>query len=177
VSRDAFVSCYRQNVDFVWRLARALGVEATHVDDIVHEAFMVVQRKLSQRDPHESLRPWLAGITRNLVLHHHRSRAREARRLVALAPPLPPREPDEALGLQEAASLMQRFIDGLTPRKREVFVLMEIEGLPAPEVARLLDAKLPTVYSRLHAAREELAAFTEGLRRRDAPIPARSRHA
>lgn len=177
MSRDAFVSCYRQHVDFVWRLARALGVEVIHVDDVVHEAFMVVQRKLGEREPAQAMRPWLAGITRNLVLHHHRSRAREARRLQAVAPPPSPQGPDEALGLQQAAQLLQRFVDGLAPHKREVFVLMEIEGLSAPEVARMLDVKLPTVYSRLHAAREELAVFTAGLRRRDAPVTGRRRHA
>lgn len=172
------MSCYREHVGFVWRLARALGVEATHVDDIVHEAFMVVQRKLGERDPGQAIRPWLAGITRNLVLHHRRRLAREARRLEALAPPPDARGPDEALGLREAAGLLQRFVDGLAPHKREVFVLMEIEGFSAPEVARMLDAKLPTVYSRLHAAREELVAFTTsaGLRH-ETSIPGRRRHA
>lgn len=69
---------------------------------------------------------------------------------------------------------MQAFLDELEPRKREVFVLMQIEGMSAPQVARACGAKVPTVYTRLRAARQELEAFidrawTRDASRRDSP--------
>ncbi len=160
----AFTSLYREHVDFVWRLSRSLGVDAASVDDLVHEVFLVVRRRLADRDPAAPLRAWLAAITRNLVLHHHRGRLREARRIEQVLPPVSPRGPDEVLDLAEAAELMQAFLATLEPGRREVFALIEIEGFSAPEVAELCAVKLPTVYTRLRAARAELAAFAERVR-------------
>lgn len=58
---------------------------------------------------------------------------------------------------------MQRFIDGLEPQKRDAFVLMEIQGMSAPEAAVALQANPATLYTRLRAARRELASFVEAL--------------
>jgi RNA polymerase sigma-70 factor, ECF subfamily len=162
---DRFTNVYREHVEFVWRVARSLGVDAGQLDDVVHEVFLVVRRRLDTRAPTSSVRAWLAGITRNLVMHHRRGRLREARRIAHVTAPPAPRGPDEALEQVEAAALMQTFLDGLDPARREVFALVEIEGLSAPEVASLCDVKLPTVYTRLRAARAELAVFVERLRR------------
>jgi len=167
MSEVAFTSLYREHVDFVWRLARSLGVEAAHVDDLVHEVFLVVRHRLADRDPRAPLRAWLAAITRNLVQHHRRGQLRRARRVEQVTPPSTPRGPDEELDLAEAAELMQAFLATLDPGRREVFALMEIEGFSAPEVAELCGVKLPTVYTRLRAARAELAAFAERLRAGD----------
>ncbi|MBC8073362.1 MAG: sigma-70 family RNA polymerase sigma factor [Deltaproteobacteria bacterium] len=161
---DPFTRVYREHLEFVWRLARSFGVDAAQLDDLVHEVFMVVRRRLDTRAPTGTLRAWLAGITRNLVMHHRRGRLREARRIEQVTAPPSPRGPDEVLEQAEAAALMQRFLDSLDPARREVFALVEIEGLSAPEVAQLCDVKLPTVYTRLRAARAELAAFVERLR-------------
>lgn len=160
----AFTELYRDHVDFVWRLARSLGVDLAQLDDVVHEVFLVARRRFAARDDRASVRAWIAGITRNLALHHHRGRARESRRMQQVAPPATARGPDEQLELDEAAALMQRFLDDLDPDRREVFALIEIEGLSAPEVAALCGVKLPTVYTRLRAARLALAEFTERLR-------------
>ncbi len=54
------------------------------------------------------------------------------------------------------------LLDTLDADKRAVFVLSELRGLTAPEIARITDTNLRTVYSRLRAARER---FSAGLRR------------
>jgi RNA polymerase sigma-70 factor, ECF subfamily len=161
----AFTSVYREHVDFVWRFSRSLGVDASHVDDVVHEVFLVVRRRFDAREPRAPLRRWLAGITRNVAMHFHRGRGREARRVEQAFVPTRPRGPDEELDLAEAATLMQLFLDTLEPGQREVFALMEIEGLSAPEVAQVCNAKVATVYTRLRAARAQLARFVEDLQR------------
>ena len=163
--RDAaFTRLYKEHVDFVWRLARTLGVDRMHVDDTVHEVFLVVRRRISERDDRSTLRAWIAGVTRNVVLHHHRATRREAARREQAIPPSALRGPDDELDLVEAAELMQVFLDSLDDARREVFALIEIEGFSAPEVAELCGVKLPTVYTRLRAARAELADFTARVR-------------
>jgi RNA polymerase sigma-70 factor (ECF subfamily) len=161
----AFTRVYREHVDFVWRLSRSLGVDAGHLDDVVHEVFLVVRRRFDDRERRAPLRRWLAGITRNVVMHFHRGRGREARRVEQAFVPTRPRDPDEELDLAQAAALMQTFLDTLEPAQREVFALMEIEGLSAPEVAHVCSAKVATVYTRLRAARGRFARFVEDVQR------------
>ncbi len=58
---------------------------------------------------------------------------------------------------------MQRALERMSPKKREVIVLAVIEGLPGEEVARVLGVPVATVWTRLHHARRELtdAVFEE----------------
>ena len=72
-------------------------------------------------------------------------------------------EPDERVARGQAAAFVGRFLDALDPDKRAVFVLIDIEGLTAPEVAELLGLKLNTVYSRLRTVRQR---FERALARR-----------
>lgn len=157
---DDFAAVYQAHFDVVWRLARALGVDGGSVDDVVHEVFLVVRRRLCTFDRTRSMRAWLAGITRNTVMHHRRSLARRQRKISLLPEPEPPSSPDEWLDRKHAAAAMQRFLDGLDPAKREVFVLMEIERMTAREVEAIVGVNYRTLYTRLRAAREAFAAFT-----------------
>lgn len=163
----AFTALYRAQVDFVWRVARALGVPDAIVDDVVHDVFFVVRRRLEALEPGRGVRPWLAGITRNVAMQAHRKRAREARRIAALAEPAPPPLPEENLGMGEAAALMQAFVDGLAEDKRMVFVLCEVEGMSVADTARVLECNNNTAHARLRAARIEFDRFVARLRARE----------
>jgi RNA polymerase sigma-70 factor (ECF subfamily) len=69
------------------------------------------------------------------------------------------------LSRAEAAARVLSILAELDEDKRVVFALVELEQLPVPEVARMLDIKLNTAYSRLRLARK---AF-ERLRTKDKP--------
>lgn len=163
----AFTALYRAQVDFVWRVARAMGVPDATVDDVVHDVFFVVRRRIETLEPGRPVRPWLAGITRNVAMQAHRKHAREQRRIAALGEPMPPRLPEEQVVLGEAAQLMQRFVDGLGEDKRLVFLLCEVEGLPVAEVARVLECNGNTAHARLRAARMEFDRFVARIRARE----------
>ena len=177
MSDDRLATLYRGHVRFVWQLCRSLGVDAANVDDVTHDVFLVVRRRVSDRDPSVPLRAWLARVVRNVVLHHHRGAARRDARETTVGQPSalpPPPTPEDELGTREAVALMQRFIDGLNPHKREAFVLMEIQGMSAPEAAVALQANPATLYTRLRAARREFAIFVETLQESESR---RSHHA
>ena len=53
----------------------------------------------------------------------------------------------------EAAAIVESFVATLGADQRAVFVLVEIEGTPMPEVAEALGVNLNTLYSRLRLAR------------------------
>jgi len=147
---------YRDELEFVWRTVRYLGIADADAEDVVHEVFIVVGRRLVDFDASCSLRSWLAGITRRVVLHQHRSRFRVARKHAALeAVVIEPDAPlDAAVMRQEAAMVLDEFLAGLDDDKRAVFVLAELEGMSAPEIAHVVEANVNTVYSRLRIARE-----------------------
>jgi len=151
---------YRAHVDYVWRIARSLGIPADAAEDVTQEVFLCVHHKLHTFRPGGSMRAWLFGITRNLALHDRRSHARRERHLSALPQPTPTTgEPDATVRALQAAELMQSFLDELDLDKRLVFQMTEIEEMTADEIAEALTIPLGTVYSRLRAARAKLERF------------------
>jgi RNA polymerase sigma-70 factor (ECF subfamily) len=161
-----FSAVYREHVRYVWRVCRGMGVSPLHIDDVVHDVFLVVRRRLVDFDPQRSIRAWLAGITRRVVGHLRRKLAREDRRLRALPEPDPVRSPHEALQQSDAERLMQRFLDTLDPDKRMALLLLEIEGLTAREVAEVCHTNPRTVYSRARAARQRFDEYVKELEAR-----------
>ncbi len=155
---------YRQHHDLVWRSLRALGVDAALTDDATQDVFIVVQRRLADYDGRTPIRRWVLGIARNIALKYRERSSRAARRLRPLEEegqpePLDPKRDaapsEEALAQREAAKVVERFIEGLDPAKRAVFVLSEVEGMTAPEIGEVLGLKINTVYSRLRVARQK----------------------
>jgi RNA polymerase sigma-70 factor (ECF subfamily) len=61
--------------------------------------------------------------------------------------------PEQAAADREVARMLTAAIDRLEPSQREVLVLRDVEGLSAPEVARIVGASVEAVKSRLHRAR------------------------
>jgi len=146
---DRFEGLYAAHFRFVWRTLRALGVPAAATDDAAQDVFLVVHRRLDDYDDRLPIRGWLFGIARN-VARRHRERARRE-------PPLhlvgEGRGIDDAMQLREAATFVERFLDTLDDDQRAVFVLAQLEGLTAPEIAESLGVNPNTVYSRLRTAR------------------------
>lgn len=163
---------YRRDVEFVWRTCRYLGVAAADAEDVVHEVFIIVRRRLDEYDPQYSMRSWLAGITRRVVMHHQRARLRSDRKTAAAPrPEVEVAQPQEdAVQHAEAAAILEAFLAELDEDKRDVFVLCELEGLSAPEIALVVGTNVNTVYSRLRAARqgfERKLARLDTIRRRE----------
>jgi RNA polymerase sigma-70 factor (ECF subfamily) len=163
----AFEAVYDTYFPYIWRSVQRLGVPASQVDDVVQEIFLVVHRRLGDFESRSTIRTWLYGIALR-VARVHRSRYRRTQGqpldLELVRAPDATR-PDEQAANAEAVSLVHAVLDGLEDEQREVFVLAELEQLSVPEIARALDVKLNTVYSRLRLAR---AAFAEGAARQRA---------
>lgn len=153
---------YRSHAGFVWRCVQRLGVPVDAADDAVQEVFLVARRRLGEYDPAiASPRGWLFGIARGISANLRRTAARAVRKLVVVEAPPGPETPEHSLERRQAAARVAEFLDALDPRQREVFELVDIEGLRGPEVAQLLAIDLATVYSRLRLARRKFAAFVD----------------
>ena len=144
---------YREHADFVWRTVNRFGIDPASAEDLVHEIFLVVQRKLPKFDPSRSMKGWLYGISRGVCANYRRSRRRATARLQLLSEPAPPRSPEDITKDSEAADVVSRFLDSLDVNKRTAFELAEIEGLSPSEIAELEGSSSKTIRSRLFVAR------------------------
>lgn len=176
VDPRTFSEIYDGYFEFVWRVARRLGVAPDAIDDVVQEAFLVVHRRLAEERT-SSLRTWIYGITAHMVRNHRRSLRRKSPHVLGAPGPDPDAMESRADGPEvsaqkaEAARTLHRILNSLDEEKREVFVLMELEQLTAVEVSEALDVKLNTVYSRLRLAREAFEASVERHHARDRRAP------
>jgi len=105
-------------------------------------------------------RPWLTGTYLNVLRRHRRSLRMLLRNFVAWArePAPATTTPEEDAEGASAARRARAALDALSPKKREVFTLVVLEGLPGEQVAALLQIPVATVWTRLHHARRELRA-------------------
>lgn len=164
---------YADYSGFVWRIARRFGVPEHALEDVMHEVFLVVDRRLPSFDGRVAMTTWLYHQTRGVVANARRRDRREQRRIRLVDPqPTAAPDPEEVADRRTAAAFVERFLGTLPPDQREVFVLVEIEGMAVTDVARAQDIKVNTAYSRLRLARQRFAEATARLHR--AP-PARTR--
>ncbi len=166
---QSFDAVYEAQFAFTWRNLRRLGVRDSQLRDATQDVFLVVHRRLGDFEGRGSLRAWLYSIVVRVASQYRRTRLRKELEHsedpdgVADTTRL---GPEDSAGQNEDVRLLMELLDALDEGKREVFVLSDLEGLTAPEVAELLELKLNTVYSRLRAARLELKTALE--RRREA---------
>jgi RNA polymerase sigma-70 factor, ECF subfamily len=157
-----FDAVYAAHVAFVWRIVRTFGVPEALLEDAVQDVFVVVHRRLPAWEGRAAITTWLFAIARRVASVHRRRADKRTREL-------PMEQIDEAcearaagadpfadLSRAQAAATVLAILERIDEDKRIVFALVELEQLPVPEVARMLELNLNTAYSRLRLAR---AAF------------------
>lgn len=137
----------------VWRLCTALGSEG-EVEDLVQETYLRMIRAVPTFRGESSVRSWLLTIARNTCADHVRRRSRQRRLVDRLTEQTvvtdvpPPTEPVALLHL-------------LTPDRREAFVLTQMLDLAYEDAAAIAGCPVGTIRSRVHRAREDLAAAVQ----------------
>jgi RNA polymerase sigma-70 factor (ECF subfamily) len=151
-----FAELYFQNVTFVWRSLRRLGVREADAADLCQEVFCVVHDKLSEFDG-RSPKGWLFVICTRVAAKFRR-RASARREHVTNELPEVAVDPDQrdALERKDARELLQSVLDGVDENHRSVFILYELEELTMAEVAKIVGCPLQTAYSRLRAVRRRI---------------------
>ncbi len=173
----AFASVFRREFRFVWIAAQRFGVHPSAIDDAVQDVFLTALRRWSDLRPSASPRAWLYGMTRRIAFRYRRGEGRRERRHRAVAGAAVDREPAGAFASIDEEHDVDRILSELPDERREVFVMAELLGFTAPEIAAHQGVGVNTVYSRLRLARQQLerrlaggaAALADAIERRDAP--------
>jgi RNA polymerase sigma-70 factor (ECF subfamily) len=154
---SAWRELYDGHFEFVHRVAFRLGTPTAELDDVVQDVFVIAYRRLDQFD-HGRFSTWLYRICANVVSSRHRHR-RVRRLFAAWLPwtlqPASSEAPTRALERTATEAAVQRVLEAMSPKKREVLVLFELEELPAREIAERVGCPESTVFTRLHHARLE----------------------
>ena len=157
LSFDDFERLMRENQRVVYQIAFGVLGNAVDAEDVTQDAFVRAFEKLTSLREPERFRAWIFQIARRLALNRKRSDARARRREEvaagdeALAPGA-----DASLESREFEARVQRAIERLPEKMREVLLLCAIEGLESSAVGELLQVPEGTVRSRLHHARKQL---------------------
>ena len=135
--------------------------------DVAQESLISMARALPGFRGDASVSTWLYTIARRVCMKKRRRSAFAPAREDSLDAPDstaaerladPGANPEQTAANRELAAALTRAIDALDPPQREVLVLRDVEGLPAPEVARVLGISVDAVKSRLHRARVAVRA-------------------
>lgn len=151
---------YRAHATFVARFLLRLGARSDDVPDLVQEVFLVAHRRGGFTVGPAKPTTWLAEIAFRVSSDRRKKQNRRledaATDTVALTPSSRT-SPGEQTQARQALERVQQALESLTPEKRAVFILYELEGQPCDVIAAGMNIPVGTVYSRLHAARKEFA--------------------
>jgi RNA polymerase sigma-70 factor (ECF subfamily) len=154
-------SIYRAEFPFVHRLVKRLGVPSQQADDAAQEVFVVVHRRFNEFRPDTSMRAWLYAVSVRVCQNLRRSVRRRGRLFqqptaFEMATDQLAYGPGDEAERQESRRRLLAAVSRLSPRKREVLLLFDVEQLTAREVAAVLVVSPNAVASRLRAARRDL---------------------
>jgi len=159
---------YRRHAARVSCWAARLAGPGFDVEDIVHDVFLVVLRRLPAFRGDAQVSTWLHEITIRVVQTHRRRRRRRAwlwpfaalRTAEGDLPDVADQDatPAEALERKQAAVRLYRILEQLDEKYRTAVVLFELEGLPCREIAALTGTSLANTWVRLSRGREQLVA-------------------
>ena len=166
----AFEALYRRHSGFAFNLAVRIQGTASDVEDIVHDAFLKANERLSELRDGSAFRAWLGSIVVRLV----RTRLRRRRLLgsLGLASPepieldaiaSPSADPESRVLLAQIYSLLQT----LPADDRIAWTLRYVDHHRLETVASLVDCSLATAKRRILRAQRYLTehfvpAFAEG---------------
>ena len=157
---------YRAHADFVARFLLRLGAHGQDVPDLLQEVFLVAHRRGGFTVGRAKPTTWLAEISFRVFSDRRKKSRRKLEdadtESVTVAPSRGS-SPSERAEKREALARVQSALDTLTPEKRAVFVLYELEGESCDNIASGLGIPVGTVYSRLHSARRDFARAHERL--------------
>jgi RNA polymerase sigma-70 factor (ECF subfamily) len=155
---------YRLHAGAVARwVARLAGPGYDH-EDMVHDVFVVAQRRWHEWRGDALVSTWLYEIAFRVVQDRRRTRRRwrffpwlrrEADRgwPSSLCPQPPQMTPVDLVERQADISLLYELLDELPEKQRTALLLFEVEGLPGEEIARLLRTSVPNIWTRVARAR------------------------
>ena len=146
----------------VFRWALIFARDPDEAEDIAQEVFVRTHRQIGNYRSDGPLEAWLYRITRRAATQMRRTLRRRGR--LALTPAARPlrdvytTDPGGRVDRQRAATVIRELFTGLPQRQREIFDLVDLQGLSPSEVAERIGMKPVSVRANLFKARQTIRA-------------------
>jgi RNA polymerase sigma-70 factor (ECF subfamily) len=155
--REAFTELVRLFQKKVFTLAYGFFRDREDALEIVQETFMRIYAKIGAYRPDHSLQSWIYRLAHNLCVDHYRKYAKK-RKLESGFAAVPDRQlasadnSQAALESQQTAEAIDRAVEKLSLKQKEVFFLKYRQGLKLQQVADTMAISLGTVKALHHRA-------------------------
>ena len=146
-SREAFGELYIRYKERLMHICKRYLKDEDDVEDIVHDIFVHLWETRHTLDVSLSFSGFMQTITRNYAmdkLRHLDVHARFAEKTLADGIDST-NETEDAIHDNDYAKLLEKLIECLPPKQKEVYRLSRIEGLSYKEIAERLDVPADTV--------------------------------
>lgn len=170
--RGAFDVLMQRHLSKCYRIARRFGLSAEDAADVVQDTFFAAYKALPRFNFSYRFSTWLTRILINRLSNFRRA-LRRAQRLFSRSEDIESHErifeesaarnPHQDAEQEELHAALATAVKKLPHAQQVVFVLFEIEGFKAREIAAILDIPEGTVMSRLHHARLALRQRLQSL--------------
>ena len=145
----------------ICRWALVMTGDPHDAEDVAQRVLMKMMESIEGFDGRSRVTTWVYRITRNAGLDHQRKRKRDRRladKAEWLARAEPPRmeDPLDDIEMERTLRLIRTLLRELPMRQREVFDLVDLQGLEPKEAAELLGMNANTVRVHLLRARRRM---------------------
>jgi RNA polymerase sigma-70 factor (family 1) len=152
----AFTHLFDQYWLQVFAHVRTYIKDAAQAEDITQDIFFSIWLNRSKLATVADFEPWLHVVTRNRTISGLRKLLREPdNELAGIIPDMPALSGDSPvmmLDYKQSQELLQKAIDQLPPRRRQVFRMSRQEGLTHQEIAEQLQISKATVNEHITEA-------------------------
>lgn len=167
----AFAKLYNRYYNQVFAFCSRLLRGKHDVEDAVQQVFLEAWRSMGRFEGRSLFSTWLTKIAIHTCLSFHRKSGRLL--LNALEGPdvydhvtellwdQAQKFPDEEIFLSEKKAMVNKLLARMTPKKKVVFVMSDMQGMTAPEISAILKIPDATVRTRLFHARREFCSWIE----------------
>jgi len=169
--REAFVELVRVFQKKIFIMAHGFFRDRDDALEIVQETFMRVYEKIGSYRPEHSLQSWIYRLAYNLCVDYYRKYTKK-RKLEVGFDNVPDRHlaaadnPQAAWESRQVSEAIERAVENLSRKQKEVFFLKYRQGLKLRQVAETMAISLGTVKALHHRAlkriRQEVAPGAGG---------------
>ncbi|HUP21101.1 MAG TPA: sigma-70 family RNA polymerase sigma factor [Gemmatimonadota bacterium] len=150
----AFRALYDRHADRVWAVVRRLAGDDSLAQDFAQDAWIRIHHALTGFRGEAALSTWIHRVAVSAAMDG----LRRADRLAADALPKELPDPGPAASVVDRVAL-ERALDRLPDRMREVLVLHDVEGYTHEEIGSAMGVASGTSRSQLFKARAKLRAM------------------
>ena len=145
----------------ICRWALVMTGDPHDAEDVAQQVLMRMMESIEGFDGRSRVTTWVYRITRNASLDHRRRRKRDRRladKAERLARAEAPRlqDPLDDIEMERTMRLIRTLLRELPTRQREVFDLVDLQGLEPKEAAELLEMNPNTLRVHLLRARRRM---------------------